>query len=59
MANLVRVHLKRNDGNEATRWAERLTKVQPRSAANRRLLEQARAINKNTKAKLRNKGAGR
>jgi hypothetical protein len=47
MASLVRVHLRRGDGNEAARWAKRLNKIQPKNSTNRRLLADALALQNN------------
>lgn len=47
MASLVRVHLRRGDGNEAARWAKSLNKIQPKNSTNRRLLENALTLQNN------------
>jgi tetratricopeptide (TPR) repeat protein len=41
IASIVRVHLQRKDGTEAFRWAKRLNQIQPKNAANKRLLVEA------------------
>jgi hypothetical protein len=47
MAALARVHLKRKDGSEAVRWAERLVARQPRRGNNQLLLGDAWALRGN------------
>jgi hypothetical protein len=44
MAGLARVHLRRKDGAEAVRWAERLVKQQPKRGNNQLLLGDAWAL---------------
>lgn len=44
LAGLVRVHLGRHDGVEATRWAQRLVTVQPKNPAHQVLLGDALAL---------------
>jgi hypothetical protein len=50
LAGLVRVHLQRNDGAEAFRWAKRLVNKQPNRARNQLLLGDAQALRGNAKA---------
>jgi tetratricopeptide (TPR) repeat protein len=44
LAGLVRVHLRRRDGAEAVRWAQRLVKEQPNRGNNQLLLGDALAL---------------
>jgi hypothetical protein len=50
LAGLVRVHIARQDGAEAVRWAKRLTKRQSSRAQNHLLLGDAQALRGDTKA---------
>jgi hypothetical protein len=50
MAALVRVHLQREDGSEAVRWAKRLIAKQPKRGVNQLLLGDAQALRGDAKA---------